>query len=348
MPEDFNNLIFQFKERLKVLNRSPATINAYCEHIKAFWHGGSIRNVKKITREEIEAYISGLYDHRYKNGKAYSIETICIKIRSIKRFFEYLELANIIFINPTEYIHEPKKEKCLPRDILTVKEASAILDRSNLGTIAGIRNRTILEVFYSTGVRIRELCRLTIYDIDLKDGLLRVNKGKGAKDRVVPLGKHAVRFLKEYISKVRPRLTKSNRKVRNLFVGRCGKPLDRQVVTTMIRTCVQESGIKKQVTAHTFRHTFACALIKNGADITAVQKMLGHEDLKTTQKYLRMAGIDLKKVHKKTHPREQDKEKIRKPTIKRKKPKYEYKYKPEDKHKDTTTDRDLHKGPQSP
>ncbi len=93
----------------------------------------------------------------------------------------------------------------------------------------------------------------------------------------------------------------------------------------MIRTSVQETGIKKQVTAHTFRHTFACALIKNGADITAVQKMLGHESLKTTQVYLRMAGIDLKKVHKKTHPREQDREKIHKPTIKRKRPKYEYK-----------------------
>ncbi len=338
MPEDKNDLIFKFKERLKVLNRSPDTISAYCEHIKAFLHSIGVSNIKKVTREAIEAYISSLYDHRYKDGKAYSIETICIKIRSIKRFFEYLELANIIFINPTEYIHEPKKEKCLPKDILTFKEASSLLDRPNLGTPVGIRNRTILEVFYSTGIRIRELCKLTIYDIDLKEGLLRVNRGKGSKDRVIPLGKHAVRFLREYITKVRPRHTKSNRKIRNLFVGRAGKPLDRQTITVMIRTSAQETGIKKQVTAHTFRHSFACALIKNGADITAVQKMLGHEDLKTTQVYLRMAGIDLKKVHKKTHPREQDKEKIRKPTIKRKRPKYEYKYKPSDKPKDTTID----------
>ncbi len=104
-----------------------------------------------------------------------------------------------------------------------------------------------------------------------------------------------------------------------------GRPLDRHMVSRKIREYVSESGIKKQVTSHTFRHTFACGLIRNGADITAVQKMLGHESLNTTQVYLRMAGIDLKEIHKKTHPREQDREKVHKPTIKRKKPKYEYK-----------------------
>ncbi len=326
MPEDINELIFQFKERLKVLNRSPSTIKSYCSHIRAFWHVTGATNVKKITREIIEAYISTLYDHR-DSDKVYSIGTICVKVRSIKRFFEYLEFANIIFINPTEFISEPKKEKRLPKDILTVKEASIILDQPNLGTLTGIRDRTILEVFYSTGVRISELRRLTIYDVDLKDGLLRVNKGKGSKDRVIPLGKHAVRFLREYISKARPRFTRHNRKLRNLFVGQTGKPMNEQTITVMIRKCVHNSKIKKHVTAHTFRHTFACALIRNGADITAVQKMLGHVSLKTTEGYLRMVGVAVKKEHKKTHPRKQDKEGAEtiKPSITRKKAKYEYK-----------------------
>lgn len=304
MPEDFNDLIYRFKERLSVLNRSPATIKAYSGHIKAFWHGADISDVKRITRETIEAYISALYDHRDNDGKAYSTETISFKVRAIKRFFEFLEFANIIFINPAEFISEPKKEKRLPKDILTAKEASVILDQPNLGALTGIRNRTILEVFYTTGIRIQELCALTIYDPDLKEALLRVNKGKGAKDRVIPLGRHAVRFLREYISRVRPRLTKNNRKSRNLFVNQCGKPLNTQIVSIIIKKCVQESGINKHVTAHTFRHTFACILVKNGADITAIQKMLGHSSLKTTQQYLRMAGVEVKKEHKKTHPRE--------------------------------------------
>ncbi|MCP5007928.1 MAG: tyrosine-type recombinase/integrase, partial [Planctomycetes bacterium] len=297
MPEDFNKLIFKFKELLKILNRSPATIKSYCSHIRAFWYGVDVSNVKKITRETIEAYIATLYDHRSVDGMAYSTETVCIKIRSIKRFFEYLEFANVIFINPTEFISEPKKEKRLPKDILTAKEASIILDQPNLGTLTGIRDRTILEVFYSTGIRIMELCGLTIYDADLKDGLLRVNKGKGSKDRVIPLGRHAVRFLGEYISKARPRLTRHNRKLRNLFIGRTGKSMNGQTVTVMIRKCARNARMKKHVTAHTFRHSFACALIRNGADITAVQKMLGHASLKTTEGYLRMVGVAVKKVH---------------------------------------------------
>jgi len=226
MPDDFNDLIFRFKERLQVLNRSPATIDAYCWHIKTFWHAISVDNVKMITRETIDAYIATLHDHRDSNGKPYSVVTICLRIRSVKRFFEFLEFAKVVFINPAEFIREPKKESRLPKDILTKKEASAILDQPNLGTLTGIRDRTILEVFYSTGIRIRELCILTIYDADLKDGLLRVNKGKGSKDRVIPLGRHAIKFLREYITKVRPRFTKNNRKARNLFVGQCGKPLD--------------------------------------------------------------------------------------------------------------------------
>lgn len=177
-----------------------------------------------------------------------------------------------------------------------------------MGTLPGIRDRAILEVFYSTGIRLNELCALTIYDADLAGGMLRINKGKGSKDRVVPLGKHAVKFLREYITKVRPVFTKKNRSNRHLFVDQYGKPISDQVVSIMIRTYSKTSKIKKKVTAHTFRHTFATVLIKNSADIRAVQKMMGHSDIKTTQGYLRSLGIDIKAVHKKTHPRERDKE----------------------------------------
>ena len=321
--EDTNELLFKFKEHLTVLNRSPATIKAYMEHTKAFVN--SADDIKRITRRNIEDYIANLYDYKTTEGKPYRIGTICVKVRSIKRFFEFLEKANIVFINPAEFITEPEKEKGVIKTTLTPKEARIILDQPNLGTPVGIRDRAILEVFYSTGIRLNELCALTIYDADLTGGMLRINKGKGSKDRVVPMGKHAVRFLREYITKVRPKLTVKNRTCRHLFVNRYGYPAGNMVAGIMIKRYVRAAKLKKQVTAHTFRHTFAAVLIKNGADIAAVQKMMGHSSIKTTQGYLRSLGIDIKAVHKKTHPREKDKEDRKRPKIERIKGPYERK-----------------------
>ncbi len=320
-------LLFKFKEHLKVLNRSPATIEAYLMHVQFFLKSTDVPDIMRITRNTIENYIAGLYDYKTHDGKRYSISTICLKVRSIKRFFEFIEKANIIFIDPAEFITEPKKKQSLIKETLTNDEARKILDQPNLGTLSGIRDRAILEVFYSTGIRLNELCSLTIYDADLAGGMLRIDKGKGNKDRVVPLGKHAVRFLQEYIAKVRPHFTRKNRSNRHLFVDYYGKPLSKQVVTIMIRTYRKAAGIRKQVTAHTFRHTFATVLVKNNADIRAVQKMMGHVDLKTTQTYIRSLGIDIKKEHQKSHPRERDKEDVKtaRPRIERKKGFYERK-----------------------
>lgn len=318
-----NNLLFQFTEHLKVLNRSPATIAAYTDPVRRFL-ASEKRNIKAITRNDMEGYIATFYDYRKKDGKAYSISSICSKVRSLKRFFEFLEQVNIIFINPMEYIQEPKKEQTIPRNILTVKEIEKLLDQPNLGFKSGIRDRAVLEVFYSTGIRLNELCSLTIYDADLQGKMLRINHGKGKKDRVVPLGKHAIRFLREYISKIRPHFTRRNRKSRMLFVNQLGNPLSKQVVGILIRTNARKAGLKKQVTAHTLRHTFASQLVRNGADVVAVQKMMGHADLQTTQGYIKTLAVDLKKAHKKSHPREKDKidRKSIKPQIKRMRPEY--------------------------
>ena len=318
------DILFKFKEHLKVLHRSPATIKAYINNAKNFLYAAEEADIRRFTTSMIETWIAGLYDYRTKNGNPYTTSTLCMKIRSVKRFFEYLELSNLIFIDPAENIREPGKKKNPPKNILTVKEANKILDQPNLGTRMGIRDRTILEVFYSTGIRLNELCCLTIYDADLQGGVMRV-KGKGRKDRVVPVGKHALKLLREYIAKVRPHYTKKNRKSRQLFVNHSGNPVTIHTVENMVRKHVKTAKIKKHVTPHTFRHTFASALVKNGADIRAVQKMLGHADLNTTQIYIRSFGLDLKKVHTRTHPREKDRQDLRsiKPQIKRRIPKNE-------------------------
>jgi len=301
-----DELVFKFKEFLKVLNRSPSTIKYYTDYSKEFLNAVGVDDVKSVTRSVIEDYIAGLYDHRTRAGKPYSNGTICLKVRSIKRFFEFLEQTNIIFIDPAESIKEPPKVKNLPKRVLTRKEILSLLDQPNLGTLLGIRDRAILEVFDSTGIRTEELCRLTIYDADLTGKVLRV-KGKGQKDRAVPIGKHAVKYIREYVAKVRPHYTKKNRSSRHLFVDIHGKPIGKQTVSVMVRKYAKAAKIKRAVSPHALRHGFATTLIKNGADLMAVQKMLGHAHPSTTQIYIRSLGLDIKSVHQNTHPRERDK-----------------------------------------
>lgn len=318
-----DELVFKFKEYLKVLNRSPSTIKYYTDYAKEFLDAVAVDDVKSVTRSVIEAYIGDLYNHRTKRGKPYSNGTICLKVRSLKRFFEFLQQTNIIFIDPAESIKEPPKVKNLPKRVLTRKETLALLDQPNLGTRIGIRDRVILELFDSSGIRTEELCRLTIYDADLTGKVLRV-KGKGQKDRAVPIGKHAVKFLREYVTKVRPHYTKKNRSSRHLFVDIHGKPIGRQAISVMVRKYAKAAKIKRAVSPHALRHGFATTLIKNGADLMAVQKMLGHAYPSTTQIYIRSLGLDIKSIHEKTHPREKDKinRKSIKPSIERIRPQH--------------------------
>ena len=287
MNDNLNELLFAFIEHMKMKNYSPATQDSYIRSIRSFLdylRDQGATDVKRVTRDMLTAWQASL------SGGAYKTATICVKVRAVKRFFAFLEETNHILVNPAERLREPKKETRLPRVVLTDKEARKILDQPNLSTLTGIRDRTVLEVFYSTGIRLGELVSLTIFDADLQGGYLRVNKGKGAKDRVVPMGRHAIRFLKEYITHVRPLHTRRNKQARTLFVNRTGKPLSNQVVEIMVRAYTKQAGITKKVTPHVFRHSFATSLVRNGADITAVSKMLGHSGLSVTQIYTRVGG----------------------------------------------------------
>lgn len=308
MSDNLNELLFACIEHMKVRNYAKATLEGYSRYLRQFieWlRAHNITDLKRVNRDTLTAYQAELMELKAKGDN--TISTVSIKIRAVKRFFEFLESSNQILINPAEYIKEPKKETRLPRTVLSEKEARKILDMPNLSTPFGIRDRTILEVFYGTGIRLEELINLTIFDCDLQGGMLRVNKGKGARDRVVSLGKHASRFLKEYITHVRPRLTGKNKQSRMLFVNRMGKPLSTRIVHNMVKTYARQAGINKHVTSHVFRHSFATALVRNGADITAVRKMLGHSDLTSTQIYTRVAVVEVKKTHNISHPREKDK-----------------------------------------
>jgi integrase/recombinase XerD len=309
MSDSLDDLAGMFVAHMKVKNYSSGTRASYGRELLKFLEylrEKDIGDIRKVTRDLLQPYQLGIT--RQKDEGSYTVATVALKIRAVKRFFEYLEASNHILINPAEYLKEPKKESRLPRAVLTEEEVGKILDQPNLSSMTGIRDRTILEVFYSTGIRLEEMVNLTIFDCDLQGGFLRVNKGKFAKDRVIPLGKHAIRFLKEYLSRVRPLHNRNNRNIRNLFLNLLGKPFSRVMIEIVVRKYAKAAGILKKVTPHVFRHTFATHLVKNGADITAVQRMLGHSSPRVTQIYAKVAGVEVKKTHQTAHPREKDME----------------------------------------
>jgi integrase/recombinase XerD len=194
----------------------------------------------------------------------------------------------------------------LPRNILTLTEIETLLNAPDTATAAGLRDRAILETFYSTGLRLAELCALTVHDIDLRGGYVRVHRGKGGKDRVVPLGKTAAAYLKEYLEEVRAKWARNQREERALFLGEHWKrPLNKQLVSRLVREYARAAGIVKRVTAHALRHTCATHLVAGGADLVYAQRLLGHRDLTTTQVYVRVAGRDVKETQAATHPAEQ-------------------------------------------
>jgi len=306
---DLHEHLERFIHHMKIKNYSPATIASYhrqfgmfCDHLKE----RGITDIKRVTHDTIMEYVQRITAYRGDKNNGYTIASISQKIRAIKRFFEYMEKSDQLLIDPTEKIKEPRKESRLPKEVLTEEEVARILAQPDLSTLRGIRDRAILEVFYSTGIRLEEMINLTIFDCDLQGGLLRVNKGKFAKDRVIPLGKHAVRFLKEYLARVRPKYTRKDRTVRNLFVTGRGGPLTRNTLCPVVSHSVRKAGTTKRVTPHTFRHTFATHLIKNGADVTTVQRMLGHSRLSVTAIYTKVAGVEVKRAHTTHHPREHD------------------------------------------
>jgi len=298
-----NRQLANFKEQLKIINQSKSTISAYTACIQKFltWlEAQNILDVRAVTGRSLNQYQLELM------SKNYSLETVHLHLRALRRFFEYLVNTNQILLNPTEKLKFPKLGKRLPKIIPTEAEINKLLNTPNTGTKQGIRNKTILELLYSSGIRRNECANLTIHDVDYSGGLLKVTQGKGKKDRVVPIGEQSCKYLKEYILKVRPHYLK-NKEERALFINRLGQPLSSQMVGIMVREETRKAGIKINISPHAIRRAFATHLIKHEAHPLYVQRLLGHSQSETLNKYVKVAGIEVKQTHLKTHPREKDK-----------------------------------------
>lgn len=287
----------------------PETQVDYAGNVSRFFdwlEGKGIRDVRRVGKDTLQAYVLHLGTAKGRKGGPIGYASVCARIRGVKRFFEWLESVQRILINPAEAIREPKRPNRLPRFVLSQEEVEWLLAVPDIMTPMGIRSRAILEVFYSTGIRLGEMVALKVEDINLDEGLLRVNEGKGAKDRVVPLGEMAKSFLKQYLAEVRPLLVRQGDSRGLLWMSNLGTALGRVAVGLMVRLAGREAGIEKPVSPHTLRHTFATHMVKNGADVILVSQLLGHSDLRVTQLYVKVAGVDVKKSHEATHPREKD------------------------------------------
>ena len=219
---------------------------------------------------------------------------------TLRGFYRFLVQEKILSADPARLVDLPKGGLKLP-DVLSVEDVQRLLTIPDTADIRGSRDAAMLELLYAAGLRVSELVNLKIQDVNLEAGFVRVF-GKGSKERVVPVGRHAGRRITAYLDQARPALLK-NRVSPVLFVARAGKPMTRQGFWKRLRQYAIKAGIAKKVTPHSLRHSFASHLLEGGADLRAVQVMLGHVDISTTQIYTHVAGERLKKIHAKYHPR---------------------------------------------
>ena len=309
---DVEVTIKEFKGMLKAQGYTESTVEGYGKNLDQFrryLEALEIIDLRKVSKQTILDYQAEVMAN-----KKTAVETKALKIRPVKRLFEYLLDSHQLLINPTAGIVETCRKNRKIGTVLTVKEIKALLDQPNLSFTCQIRNKAIMEMLYSTGIRLDELLGLSVHDPDFKDKVLYVRRCKGRKQRVVPLGKSAIRSLKEYLEKIRPRHAKRNFGERTLFLDNTGKPLNPASVRQFIREYRIAAGIKKLVSPHTFRRTCATHLMQQGADICYIQTLLGHRHLKTTQMYTKVMPVDLKATHNKTHPGLQETEDRRQET----------------------------------
>ncbi|MCW9709010.1 site-specific tyrosine recombinase XerD [Fodinibius salsisoli] len=257
-----------------------------------------IQDLQGVTLQHIEQYIEEL------SAMDLSVSSIARNISSIRGFHEFAVVENITTANPAELIELPKQAQNLP-EVLSPDEISAIIDIPNRETDAGIRNAAIMETLYATGMRVSELTGLELDNLFFEIGFIRV-VGKGNKERLVPVGEIAQSALEHYIEVVRPKFKsdKNPQKSKNkIFLNQRGGPLSRMSIWNIVNDSAERAGIEKNVYPHIFRHSFATHLLEGGADLRAVQEMLGHSSILTTEIYTHVDRSLLHQVHKEFHPR---------------------------------------------
>ena len=268
----------------------------------------------KVTTAALRRFQSWLlHQPKKRGGGARGVANGNRILTQAKGFFRFLKVEGYRRDDPAEKVENAREPRSLPRNVLTPQEAKRIIDSVDTSTVLGYRDRTILEVFYATGIRRNELRNLRLEDVNLEEGLLRINEGKGGHDRVVPLSRMAARFLENYIKGVRRELLGTRNKTSptirgtgRLFLSLRGRPLDRNILGYIVKKRARLAGVDRKISCHVWRHTCATHLLKNNANLRHVQALLGHKSLATTERYLHLTITDLKAAHRRCHPRERE------------------------------------------
>jgi integrase/recombinase XerD len=296
--------ILRFLESLRVRNYSEATVTNREDYLALFlaWcKERSLTRPTEITRPILQRYQRHLFFLRKANGAPLSFRSQYNRIIPVRAFFKWLTRENVLLYNPASELNLPRLERRLPKAVLTAEEAEAVLAVPDLTDPLGVRDRAILEVFYSTGMRRMEMATLNLFDLDSERGTLIVRQGKGKKDRMIPIGERAVAWCQLYLDEVRPSLVYGE-DLGTLFLTRRGEVFTPDRLTQMVTRYVEEADIGKRGSCHLFRHAMATLMLEGGADIRFIQEMLGHANLATTQIYTQVAIQKLKEIHSATHP----------------------------------------------
>ncbi len=297
---NWENYIKQFGQYLKVeRSLSQNSVDAYVrdvEKLKQFMElAGSTSSPIKTSSKELQKFI------HYLNELGMSAHSQARIISGVKAFFKYLTYEDLIDNNPAALLEGPKLGRKLP-DTLEYGEIVRLFDAIDLSSPEGARNRAMLETLYSSGLRVSELVELRLANIYFDIGFLRVI-GKGNKERLVPIGRDALKYLKIYQEEVRVHMVVKKGFESYTFLNRRGGKLSRVMVFLIIKSLVEKIGLRKAISPHTFRHSFATHLIEGGADLRAVQEMLGHESITTTEIYTHLDRDYLRQVVQEFHPR---------------------------------------------
>lgn len=278
---------------------SENSIEAYLRDVSGFAEfllgECGVKRPNTFEPNHIEKYIAQMYDLGLSSNSQARI------ISGIRSFCKYMRIEKLMNSNPLELISTPKLSRKLP-DVLTVDDIELIISSIDMSKNEGVRNRAILEVLYSCGLRVSELVNLQISRIDLIDNLVRVI-GKGNKERIVPIGSQACEAIASYISEYRSKLNVNDGHEDTLFLGRYGRGLTRQMIFTILKNATMVAGISKKISPHTFRHSFATHLVEHGADLRAVQEMLGHAQITTTEIYTHLDKRYVQDQVNQFHPR---------------------------------------------
>ncbi|MFE8159061.1 site-specific tyrosine recombinase XerC [Brenneria goodwinii] len=305
--ETLRQHLTDYLDHLSAAGYSRRTMESYRERLLPFaaWcEDRGLPYAPQVSLAVLEGYQRWLRGYRRADGKPLTAGSQLNRLSAIRMLFRWLLKRHVILYNPAEMLQLPKEERRLPAQVLSAEETGNVLAAVESGTVIGLRNRAILEVLWSAGIRRMEAANLLLRDIDLSRGVMAVRQGKGNKDRVVPLGERACKWLVRYLNHARPELAKRYDSG-HLFISHRGKGLARATLTQMAGKAIRGTGhLDKPGACHVFRHSMATQMLENGADTRHIQAILGHEKLETTQIYTRVAIGHLKQVHERTHPAE--------------------------------------------